>query len=163
MRFGREVCEGWFDLQSKERLKMGLKKIIKYVFIILGLGVFFFLSFFAYKFYTYMFWFGLEDRIVFSYEPVIKGIVAYQEKIGSFPSDIKDLIPEYIDNMPNLQEVKSFEYNIIEQKDWELVVIAEAKGMKKEFIYRTTLQLTPEEKKRLWTGCHDWYVLWIRK
>jgi len=141
---------------------MSKKKVIKYIFVTLGFGMLLLLSYFAYTFYTLVFWFGLEDKVVGNYQPVIDGIVSYQKKNDSLPPDIKNLVPEYISSIPKLKEVKSFEYNIIEQKDWELIVIIEAKGKKKEFVYRTTYQLTVEEKKRLWTGCHEWFVLLIQ-
>jgi len=141
---------------------MSKKKVIKYIFVTLGIGVLIFLSNSAYIVYTLVFWFGLEERVVGTYQPVIKAIAAYQEKNDSPPPDINDLSPEYIDSIPKLKEVTSFEYNIIEPKDWELIVIVEAKGRKKEFVYRTTQQLTAEEKQRLWTGCHKWFVLRIQ-
>ncbi|MBC8481968.1 MAG: hypothetical protein H8D47_04805 [Planctomycetes bacterium] len=141
---------------------MRKKKMVKYIFVTLGFGTVLFLSYFAYILYTLAFWFGLEERVVGNYQPVIDGITSYQKKNNSLPTDIKDLMPEYIGSMPRLKEVKNYEYNIIEQGDWELIVIVEAKGKKKEFVYRTTQQLTVEEKKRLWTGCHKWFVLRIQ-
>ena len=101
-----------------------------------------FVGYFAYIVYPLIFWFGLEDRFVGTYQPVIKAITAYQEKNDSPPPDINDLSPEYIDSIPKLKEVKSFEYNLINKKDWELIAIVEAKGRKKEFVYRTTQELT---------------------
>ena len=137
---------------------MSKKKAIKYIFVTLGVGILLFLSYFAYTFYTEIFWFCLEDRVVGNYQPVIDGLVSYQKKNDSLPPDIKDLVPEHIGSIPKMKEMKSFEYNIIEQKDWELIVIVEAKGEKTEFVYRTTHQLTVEEEKRSWTGCHKWFV-----
>jgi len=140
---------------------MRRKKLIIYISVISGVGLLLVLSTIAYILYTTLFWFGLEDRVVYSYRPVIDAIVSYYEDNDSLPSDINSLIPEYIDSLPNIKEVKSYEYNIIEQKDWELIVIAKAKGQKKGFIYRTTQKLTPEEEKKLWTECHGWFVILI--
>ncbi len=92
---------------------MSTKKVIKYISVTLGIGLLVFVGYFAYIVYTALFWFGLEDRVVGTYQPVIKALVSYQEQNDSPPPDINDLSPEYIDSIPKLKEVKSFYYNII--------------------------------------------------
>jgi len=137
-------------------------KAIIYIFAAAGIAVLLFLCWFGYTAYKLFFWFGLEDRFVGTYRPVTEAISSYQQDNNSLPSDINVLVPKYISTIPKLKQVKSFKYNIIDPNDWELIAIVEAKGIKKEFIYRTTFNLTPDEQKRLWTGCHDWFVLLIQ-
>ncbi len=138
---------------------MNKKKVIKYILLIIGFVVLAGIGWFAYTAYTLFFWFGLEDRVVGTYRPVIDGIVEYEKQTDSLPKDINDLVPKYIDRIPTMKEVERFKYNIIGLEDWELIVNAKEKGFTKEFIYRTTNKLTAEEEKRLWTGCHGWFVL----
>jgi hypothetical protein len=61
------------------------KKVIKYILLTLGFGILLFLSYFVYTLYTYIFWFGLEDRVVHNYQLVIDGIVVYSKQNDSLP------------------------------------------------------------------------------
>jgi len=138
---------------------MNKKRVIKYILAGLGFVVLAGIGWFAYTVYTLVFWWGLEDRVVGTYRPVIDGIIEYEKQTESLPKDINSLVSKYISEIPKMKEVKSIEYNIIEPNNWQLIVIAKAKGLKKEFIYRTTNKLTAEEEKKLWTDCHGWFVL----
>ena len=135
-------------------------KILKYslltILLVVGCGI----AFVVYQVGNHFYWFGLEDRVVHSYEGVIFSIEKYIEENQEPPETLSIVSSEDMVDIQEIKEIVKTDYSVIpERKAWKLDVLVRARGKERQFVYVSDGKLTPEEESRYYIWCHDWIVL----
>lgn len=141
---------------------MKRRKILKYILLttLVAVGIIF--TIFAYQVYNYFYWFGLEDRVVHSYEGIIFSIEKYIEENQKPPETLSIVPSEDMEDIQQIKEIVKTSYHVIPERNaWKLDVLVRAKGKERQFVYVSDGELTPEEESRYYIWCHDWDILRI--
>ncbi len=137
-----------------------MKKIIIRTILAIILLIMLFAGCVAYLAYDRAQWVCFEDNVIGTYMDVISAVVRYSDKKNAPPSCFKELIPEYIKEIPKMQNVKSCVYTVDQKSgEWRVTLLVERGSTEREFIFSSDGELTPEEQKRIYTGCHGWVIL----
>ncbi len=133
-----------------------LKNILLTMLVVIGI----IFSIVAYHVFDRMYWFGIEDRVVYAYEGVICAIEKYIAENQKLPETLSIVPPEDMETIRQMKEIAKTEYYVIPARNsWKLDVLVRARGKEREFVYVSDGELTPEEESRYYTGCHDWVIL----
>ncbi len=116
------------------------------------------ISWFAYGFFTVYHRFMSEERICGAFHPVIKALNQFQEQTGSLPTNLTQLVPRYLPQLPRAPVADSIEYRVLPGTNWELSVRSSVRGKPELFVQRLSQDFTAEEQRRSVTGFHGWLV-----
>jgi hypothetical protein len=131
-------------------------KIIVWVFVgALAVGI----AWFAHGFYRAWHKFASEDRFCGAFHPVITGIDQYHETTGTLPTNLTQLIPAYVAQIPTAPVADSVEYRVLSDgTNWQLTVHSRITGAPRVFVQRSSRQFTEDERRQSVTGFHGWVV-----
>lgn len=131
------------------------KLIVRGIVFLLAICV----AWFAYGFLNAWHRFSSEERICGAFHPVINGIYSFQEKTGVLPTNLIQLVPAYIDRIPDTTIAQSIDYHLMpDGTNWHLAVRSHITGATRVYIQRSTGEFTPEERQKAVTAFHGWVV-----
>lgn len=137
-----------------------MKKIIIRTILAIIFLIMLFAGCVAYQIYDRLQWFCLEDNVVDTYFEVTNAVFKYCDDKKTPPANLQELIPQYIKEIPKMQNVESCVYTVDQKSgEWRVTLQVERKRTEREFIFSSDGELTPEEQKRIYTGCHGWVIL----
>lgn len=113
---------------------------------------------FAYGFCTAYTRFMNEERICGAFHPVIRALDQFQEQSGSLPTNLTQLVPQYLPQLPSAPVADAIEYRVLPGTNWELSVRSSVRGKPELFVQRSSRDFTAEERRRSVTGFHGWLV-----
>ena len=99
-----------------------------------------------------------EERICGAFHPVISALDQFQEQTGSLPTNLTQLVPQHLPQLPSAQVADSIEYRVLPGTNWELSVRSNVRGKPELFVQRSSRDFTAEEQRRSVTGFHGWLV-----
>ena len=131
------------------------KWIVWSVVAVIGVTV----AWFAYGFFTAYHRFMSEERICGAFHPVISALDEYQQQTGSPPTNLAQLVPKYVPQLPSAPVADSIEYRVLpDGTNWQLSVRSSVRGKPELFVQRSSRDFTAEEQRRSVTGFHGWLV-----
>jgi hypothetical protein len=114
---------------------------------------------FAYSFFAVYSRFMNEERICGAFDPVISALDQFQEQTGSLPTNLTQLVPQYLPKLPNTPVADSIEYSVLpDGTNWQLSVRSSVRG-KPELFVHSSRDFTDEEQRRSVTGFHGWFSI----
>ena len=99
-----------------------------------------------------------EDRFCGAFHPVISALDQFQEQTGSLPTNLTQLVPQYLPQLPSAPAADFIEYRVLPGTNWELSVRGSVRGKPELFVQRSLRDFTAEEQRRSVTGFHGWLV-----
>ena len=131
------------------------KWIVWSVVAVIGVTV----AWFAYGFFTAYHRFMSEERICGAFHPVISALDEFQQQTGSLPTNLTQLVPQYVPQLPSAPVADSVEYRVLpDGTNWQLSVRSSVRGKPELFVQRSSRDFTAEEQRRSVTGFHGWLV-----
>ena len=129
--------------------------IVRSVFAVVAItGVWF-----AYGFFSAWHRFASEERICGAFHPVISALYEFQERTGSLPTNLTQLVPNYLPDIPAGPIADSVEYRVLPGgTNWQLSVRSRVRGAPELYVQRLSHDFTAEEQRRSVTGFHGWLV-----
>ena len=116
-------------------------------------------TWFAYGFFTAWQRFANEERICGAFHPVISALDRFQQQTGSLPTNLTQLVPQYLPQLPGTPVADSIEYLLLpDGHNWQLSVISSVRGRRELFVQRSSREFSAEEQLRSVTGFHGWLV-----
>jgi hypothetical protein len=116
-------------------------------------------AWFAHGFYHAWHRFASEEQICGAFHPVIAGLAQFQESTGTLPTNLTQLVPAYIPQIPTAPIADSIDYRIMaDGTNWQLTVHSRITGAPRVFIQRSSHEFTDEERRQSVTGFHGWVV-----
>ena len=129
------------------------KFIIWSVVAVFALGV----AWFAHGFYRAWHRFASEERICGAFHPVIAAIDEFHEATGSPPTNLTQLVPRYIPQIPAAPVADSIDYRVLpDGTNWQLSVRSRVTGAPRVFVQRSSRQFTAEEERQVVAAFHGW-------
>ena len=129
--------------------------IIWSVIVAIGLTV----TWFAHGVFMVLNRFANEDRICGAFDPVITALDEFQRQTGSLPTNLMQLVPQYVPQLPRAPVADSIEYRILpDGTNWQLSVGSSLRGKPQLFVQRSSRDFTAEEQRRSVTAFHGWLV-----
>jgi hypothetical protein len=116
-------------------------------------------AWFGYGFFTAYQRFMNEERICGAFHPVISALDQFQQQTGSLPTNLTQLVPQYLPQLPSPPVADSIEYRVLlGGTNWQLSVRSSIRGKPELFVQRSARDFTAEEQQRSATGFHGWLV-----
>jgi hypothetical protein len=116
-------------------------------------------SVFAYGVYCAWDKFASEERICGAFQPVIGAIDHFAEAKGALPTNLVQLVPAYVAELPTSPVADSIDYRIMPGgTNWQLTVHSRVTGPRRIFIQRSSHQFTEEERRQSVSAFHGWVV-----
>jgi hypothetical protein len=115
-------------------------------------------AWFAHGFFSAYNRFMNEERICGAFHPVISALDQFQEQTGSLPTNLTQLVPQYLPQLPSTPVADSIGYRVLPGTNWELSVRSRVRGKPELFVQRSSRDFTAEEQRRSVTGFHGWLV-----
>jgi hypothetical protein len=104
--------------------------------------------------------FSVEDQIHDSFFPVAMALYDYEDAHGSPATNLTQLVPAYLPQIPSSRLADSVEYSVIDGgKAWQLSIHNRALSPPRLYCCRSSHQFTAEEKQRILIQYHSWTVL----
>jgi len=105
--------------------------------------------------------FSVEDQIHDEFFPVTKALYDYQDAHKSPATNLAQLVPAYIAQIPSSPLADSVEYSVMDGGNaWQLSIHSRALSPPRLYCCRSSNQFTPEEKRRILIQYHHiWTVL----
>lgn len=101
--------------------------------------------------------FASEERICGAFHPVINAIESFYEATGSLPTNLTQLVPSYIPQIPAPPVADSIGYQVLpDGTNWQLSVRSRVTGAPRVFVQRSSHQFTTEEEHQVVTMFHGW-------
>ena len=117
------------------------------------------IAWFAHGFYRAWHKFASEERICGAFHPVISAIDQFQETTGTLPTNLTQLIPAYVAQIPTTPVADSIDYRVMpDGTNWQLTVRSRITGAPHVFVQRSSHQFTDDEQRQSVTGFHGWVV-----
>jgi hypothetical protein len=114
-------------------------------------------AWFAHGFYSAWHRFASEERICGAFHPVIDGLAQFQDSTGTLPTNLTQLVPVFILQIPTAPVVESIDYRVMaDGTNWQLTVHSRITGSPRVFIQRSSHEFTDEELRQSVTGFHGW-------
>ena len=114
---------------------------------------------FAHAFFKAWSRFANEERICGAFGPVISGLQNFHERTGTLPTNLVQLVPEFVQQLPASPIAESIDYRILpDGTSWQLSVRSRVRGPRELFIRRSSNELTEEERRQGVAGFHGWMV-----
>ena len=104
---------------------------------------------------------GVEGRIHGEFYPVLRALDEYEHDHGAPASDLAQLVPKYIPQIPSSGLVDSVEYTVIDDgKAWQLRIHSVTLDPPRSYYSRSNDKYTAEEEARMIIRYHGrWVVL----
>jgi hypothetical protein len=116
-------------------------------------------AWFAYGFFTAFHRFMSEERICGAFHPVISALDEFQRQTGSLPTNLTQLVPNFLRQLPTAPVADSVEYRVLaDGTNWQLSVRSSVRGKPELFVQRSSRDFTAEEQQRSVTAFHGWLV-----
>jgi hypothetical protein len=116
-------------------------------------------AWFAYSFLTVYQRFMNEERICGAFHPVTGALDDFQQQTGSLPTNLTQLVPRYLPQLPGPPVANFIEYRVLpDGTNWQLSVRSSVRGKPELFVQRSSRDFTDEERRRSVTGFHGWLV-----
>lgn len=105
--------------------------------------------------------FSVEDQIHGTFFPVAMALFNYEHNHSSPASNLAQLVPMYISQIPSSRFADSVEYSVINGgKAWQLSIHSRALSQPRLYCCRSSQQFTAEEARRIVLRYHGiWTVL----
>ncbi len=117
------------------------------------------ISLFVRGFYTAWQRFASEERICGAFHPVISALNEYQQQTGSLPTNLMQLIPEYLPRLPSPPVADAIDFRTLpDGTNWQLSVQSSVRGAPELFVQRSSRDFTADERRQSLTGFHEWLV-----
>ena len=114
---------------------------------------------FVYGFFKAWQRFANEERICGAFSPVINGLQTFQEQTGSLPTNLVQLVPQFVQQIPPPPLAESINYRILpDGTNWQLSVRSRVRGPQELFMRRSSNEFTEEERRQSVAGFHGWLV-----
>ena len=98
-----------------------------------------------------------EDRICGAFYPVVTAIEEFHEATGSLPTNLVQLIPRYLTQLPVAPLAESINYRVLaDGTNWELRVRSRITGAPRVFVQRSSQQFTAAEEGEAAAAFHGW-------
>jgi hypothetical protein len=116
---------------------------------------------FAHGFYRAWHKFSVEDDIHGAFFPMVRALDDYERDHGAPATNLTQLIPRYIPQIPRSRFVDSVRYDVLEDgKAWQLRLHSRALEPPRLYCCRSDNKYTAEEEKRILLRYHAvWVVL----
>jgi len=103
--------------------------------------------------------FMAEERICGAFHPVIHALSEYQEAKGALPTNLAQLVPTYLPELPAKPVADAIDYQVLpDGTNWQLTVHSRVTGPRRVFLQRSTRTYTDNEQKRIIGGFHGWVI-----
>jgi len=113
----------------------------------------------AYGFFAAWHRFASEERICGGFHGVIAALNQFQEKTGFLPTNLTQLVPDYVSQIPAAPIADSIDYRVLpDGTNWQLSVRSSVRGAPELFVQRSSRNFTEEERQQSVTGFHGWLV-----
>src|SRR6266849_3748929 len=113
----------------------GTKFIIWSILGAFALGV----AWFAHDFYRAWHRFASEDRISGGLHPVTVALDEFHTDTGSLPTNLTQLVPRYIQQLPTAPVADSIDYRVLpDGTNWQLTVRSRITGAPRVFVQRSS-------------------------
>ena len=114
---------------------------------------------FAYGFFVAWQRFAAEERICGAFHPVFFALDKFHGDTGSLPTNLVQLLPKYLEQIPTVPVADSIDYRILpDGTNWQISVQSRITGTPRIFLQRSTQKFTAEEQRQSVTGFHGWLV-----
>jgi len=103
--------------------------------------------------------FANEEKICGAFHPVINALQEFQEKTGAPPTNLTQLVPEYLPKIPAAPVANAIEYQVLSDgTNWQLSVRSSVRGKPELFVQRLYRDYSALELSNSITGFHGWLV-----
>ncbi len=114
---------------------------------------------FAYSFCHAFSRFASEERICGAFHPVIGAIDQFQAKEGVLPTNLSQLVPAYLQQIPAAPVADTIDYRAMpDGTNWELTVRSHIAGVPRLLVQRSSGVFTQEERQQSLKSFHGWIV-----
>jgi len=104
--------------------------------------------------------FAGEERICGAFHPLISALEEFQQQTGSLPTNLTQLVPQYLPQLPRAPVADSIDFRVTaDGTNWQLSVRSSVRGRAELFVQRSSRDFTAEEQRRSVAGFHGWLVL----
>lgn len=105
--------------------------------------------------------FAVEGSIHSTFYPVTEALSAFAENHGAPATNLTQLVPKYLAEIPVSRFADSVEYSVIDGgKAWQLSILSRALAEPRRYCCRSTQQFTDREAQRILLRYHAvWTVL----
>ena len=116
---------------------------------------------FAVSFYKHIHAFAVEDQIHGAFYPVAKALYDFEHDHNSPATNLTQLVPGYIAQLPSSRFADSVDYSVIDGgKAWQLSIHSSALSQPRVYCCRSTQKFTADEEQRVLLRYHAvWTVL----
>jgi hypothetical protein len=109
--------------------------------------------------YTAWHRFTSEEKICGAFHPVINALGEFQQQTGSPPTNLTQLVPDYLPRLPSEPFIDSIHYQRLpDGANWQLSVRSSVRGKPELFVQRSTQEFTAEEQQQRVSMFHGWVV-----
>lgn len=116
-------------------------------------------AWFAYGLFRAWHRFASEERICGAFHPVINALDHFLEQTGSLPTNLTQLVPGYLPQIPAAPVADSIEYRVLpDGTNWQLSVRSSVRGAPELFVQRSSGDFTAQEQRQSVRGFHGWLV-----
>ncbi len=107
--------------------------------------------------------FANEEKICGAFHPVINALRYFQEKTGTPPTNLTQLVPGYLQKIPAAPITNVIEYQVLaDGTNWQLSVRSSVRGKPELFVQRLYRDYSAQELSNSVTGFHGWLVFTAR-
>jgi hypothetical protein len=112
---------------------------------------------FAYGYCRAFYRFASEERICGAFHPVTDAITQFQQSTGTLPTNLTQLVPGYLPQIPTAPVADSIDYRVMaDGTNWQLKIHSRIAGSPRMLIQRSSQEFTAEERRRSVTAFHGW-------
>lgn len=116
-------------------------------------------TWFACAYLTALHRFLSEERICGAFGPVISALDEFQQQTGFSPTNLTQLVPQYLPQLPSAPVADSIDYRLLQDgTNWQLSVRSSVRGAPEVFVRRSSHHFTAEEQRRRVAEFHGWLV-----
>ena len=113
----------------------------------------------AYSFFIVWQRFVREERICGAFHPLISALGEFQQQTGSLPTNLTQLVPQYLPQLPSAPVADTIDYRVLaDGTNWQLSVKSSVRGKPELFVQRSSRAFTAEEERQSVTAFHGWLV-----
>lgn len=101
--------------------------------------------------------FASEERICGAFQPVVTAIDEFREATGSLPTNLVQLVPRYVPQLPAAPVADSIGYQVSpDGTNWQVTVRSRITGSPRVFVQRSSQQFTAAEESQAVAAFHGW-------
>jgi len=103
--------------------------------------------------------FWTEERVCGVFDPVISALENFQQQSGSPPTNLTQLVPRYLQQLPISRVANSIDYRVLaDGTNWQLSVHSRALSTPRVYVHRSSQEFTDAEQRQSVTAFHGWVV-----